>query len=106
MNYFSKGNPVDRVYGRWTPRDPPWIGGGADRRKLGRDGVLVGVRPPATPEHVSSPVRSQKREGSTGNPSRASPGLVRLCGNRVTVEKLWQRGNSTVVVLELRGRGT
>jgi hypothetical protein len=39
------------------------------------------------------------------NPSWASPGLGRRCGDRAMVEKLRQRGKSTVVVLELRGRG-
>jgi hypothetical protein len=96
---------VDRVHGRWTPRGPPWTGSGTDWWKLGRGGVLAGVWPLATPKHVSTPARVQQREGSVGSPSRASPGLKRQCGDRVTAEKLWRRGNSMVAVLELGGRG-
>jgi hypothetical protein len=83
MNYFSTGNPVDRVHECWTTawsRGPPWTSGGADRGTPGRGGVLAGVWPPATPEHGSSSVRVHKREGSAGNQSQASLELGRWCG--------------------------
>jgi hypothetical protein len=76
MNYFSKGNPVDWVQGWWTPCGLPWTSGGTDRRKLGHGGVLIGVWLSATPEHVSSPARVPKRDGSIGHASRGSGGGV------------------------------
>jgi hypothetical protein len=48
---------------------------------------------------------AQQREGSTGNPSRASPRLRRRCGDRAMVKKWRWRRNSTAAVLQLRGRG-
>jgi hypothetical protein len=96
MNYFSKGNPVDSVHRPWTTsgsRSPPWIGGSTDRRAMGHSGVLVGVSPPATP------ARAQQREGSAGNPSRATLGLRRRCGDWATTEKR-RRWNSMEVALE------
>jgi hypothetical protein len=71
----------------------------------GRGGVLTGAWPLDIPECGSSLARAQKSEGSTGNPSWASPGLRRCCGDWATTEKRRLRGNSVVVVLELRRRG-
>jgi hypothetical protein len=99
---------VDRVHGRWTTAGscgPSWTGGGVDRRTLGRGGVLIGVWPLVTPEHRSSSARAQKREGSAGNPSWASPKLGWWCAGRATVMKQRRREDSAVAVFELGGRG-
>jgi hypothetical protein len=50
---------MDRFHGWWTTtglHGSPWTGGGADRRVLGRGGMLVGVGPSATPGRGSSPI--------------------------------------------------
>jgi hypothetical protein len=60
--------------------------------------VLTGAWPPATPEHGSSSVGAQQREGNTGNSARASPRLGRRRGNRVAEER--KLGNSDAQVSE------
>jgi hypothetical protein len=108
MNYFSKGNLVDQVHGRWTTagsRGPSWTDSGVDGRMPWRGGMLTGVWPPATPEHGSSPARAQKREGSAGNPSQASPELEQWCSGRAMTMMRLRREDSTAVVFELGGRG-
>jgi hypothetical protein len=62
--------------------DRRWHG----QEEAGCGGMLTGVWPPATPEHESSQARAQKREGSMGNLSRASPGLGWPCGDRAMAE--------------------
>jgi hypothetical protein len=47
------------------PQGSLWTGDGVDMRVSGRSGALTGSRPPATPEHRSSPTESEKREGNT-----------------------------------------
>jgi hypothetical protein len=44
----------------------------------------------AAPRHGSSSVMGQRREGSTGSPSQASPGRGRRCGDRATAVKRQQ----------------
>jgi hypothetical protein len=61
---------------------PPWTEGGVDRSAPGLGGALIGAWPPPTPGHESSSARAPKREGSVGNPSRASPELGWWCGGR------------------------
>jgi hypothetical protein len=56
-------------------------------KTLEREGVLTGAWPLATPEHGSSPVGAQQREGSTGKSARASLGS----GGGVATGR--QRGN-------------
>jgi hypothetical protein len=46
--------------------------------------VLTRAWAPATPEHGSSPAGVQQREVNTGNSARASLGLGRRQGGRVT----------------------
>jgi hypothetical protein len=87
------------VHGRWTTTGscgPPWTDGGVDGRTLGHGGVLFEVWPPATPEHVSSPARAQKR----GERRELISGLTRAR------EVVWQSsdGNEVVVVFDLEGR--
>jgi hypothetical protein len=99
---------VDGVHEQWTlagSHSPPGTNDSVDRRAPWRDNMLARAWPPATPEHGSSPARAQKREGSAGNPSLASPKLRRWCRSRATVKKRQRRGTSVVVVLELRGMG-
>jgi hypothetical protein len=99
---------MDRVHGQWTTarsRITPWTSGGTDGRTLGCGGVLSRVWPPATLEHGISPTRAQKREGSVGNPSRASPELRRWCGGWAMAMKRWQREDSAIAVFELGRKG-
>jgi hypothetical protein len=63
-----------------------------------RGGALIGVWPPATPVHESSPAGAQQREESTGSSARASPELWRRCGDWATV-------GETVEVEELGDSG-
>jgi hypothetical protein len=82
------------------PQGPLWTGDGVDMRVSGRGGALTGSRPPATPEHRSSPTESEKREGNTGVLLWASPELGWQCGNRAMAEEELS-GAST----KLGGRG-
>jgi hypothetical protein len=93
---------MDSVHGPWTTsgsHGPPWTGGSADRRVTGHDGMLTDVWPSVTPEHASSLMRAQKREGSAGNPSRASAGLGRRCGNPATSVKRRRQWRSVEAAL-------
>jgi hypothetical protein len=76
---------MDRVHAsvdRPGALGPPWTDGG----------VLTGARPPAAPVRQSSPAGAQQREERTGSSSRASPGLGRRRGGRVTAVKArWRR---------------
>jgi hypothetical protein len=60
---------------------PPWTDTDADN---GHGGTLTGARPPAAPVRQSSPAGAQNGEGGTGSSLRASPGLERRRGGRVT----------------------
>jgi hypothetical protein len=76
---------VDRVHvsvDRPGVLDPPWTDVGTDN---GHDGALTGARPPAAPVRQSSLAGAQIGEGSTGSSIRASPGLKRRRGGRVTM---------------------
>jgi hypothetical protein len=98
---------VDSVHGWWTTtgsHDPPWIGGGADRRAPGSGGTLVRSGPPAAPEHGNLPAGAEKGEGSTGVPSRASPRLRLRCGGRATVMKRRRMRCSVAIVLKFGER--
>jgi hypothetical protein len=61
-----------------------------DRALAGRRGSLE-LSLAAAPEHVGSPMMAQRRERSTGSPSRASPGHGWWRGDRVMVVKKWWR---------------
>jgi hypothetical protein len=61
-------------------------------------GALTGGWPPATLEHESSPAGAQQREGNTGNPAQASPGLG---GGEVA-----RRRRETAVVVGARWGGS
>jgi hypothetical protein len=77
---FFIGNPVYWVHGWWTTagsHSPPWTIGGVDRRASGCGGTLVGVGPPATLGHGSSPAGAKNGGQTTGVLFQASPGLER-----------------------------
>jgi hypothetical protein len=96
---------MDSVHGPWTAsgsHGPPWTGGSADRRVTGHGGMLTDVWPSVTPEHASSLMRAQKREGSAGNLSRASAGLGRRCGNPATSVKRQRQWRSVEAALNHR----
>jgi hypothetical protein len=78
---------VDRVHvslDRPGALGPPWIDVGEDN---GHGGALTGARPPAAQVRRSSPVGAQNGEEGTGSSIRASPGLERRRGGRVTTGK-------------------
>jgi hypothetical protein len=81
--------------------DRRWRGSKA----LEHGSALTGAWPLATPEHGSSSVGAQQREGNMGNSARASLGLGRRSGDRATVGKRRRRGCSATAVLGLRKRG-
>jgi hypothetical protein len=56
--------------------------------------ALTGAQPPATPVHQSSPVGAQQREEHTGGSTRASLGLGRRRGGRVTAVQNRRRWRS------------
>jgi hypothetical protein len=98
---------MDRGRVAWSTVDRRWYGPKAPKH----GGALTGVWPPATPEHGSSPVGAQQREGNTG--------LGQRCGDRATAGKRQQRESSATAALglwkmgrvrwgrcgDLRGRG-
>jgi hypothetical protein len=90
---------VDRVHERWTTARS------CSPHGAGRGGVLVGVWPPATLGHGSSPERAQKREGSAGSSPQASPELRQRCGGRATAMKRRWREDLVAMVFELPGSG-
>jgi hypothetical protein len=76
---------MDLVHSSWTTAAPvhggPWIGGSVmTSPELDLE---------ATPGHGSSSMMVQRRERSTGSPSRTSPGHRRRCGDRATAVKKW-----------------
>jgi hypothetical protein len=88
---------VDRVHASmdWPGvLGPPWTDGGTDRLGPGRGGTLTGARPPATPVHQSSPAGAQQGEERKGSSARASPGLGRRRGGRVTAVQNRRRRRS------------
>jgi hypothetical protein len=84
---------------------PPWISSNVDIKEPRHGSALVGVGPPATPEHGSSVVGAENGGRSTGIPLRASPKLRRWCGGQAMAMKQWQRRNSAVATLKLWERG-
>jgi hypothetical protein len=57
-----------------------------------RGGTLTGAWPPATPEHGSSLVGAQQREGNTGNSARAAVWRPGDDGETVEERKLGNNG--------------
>jgi hypothetical protein len=80
----------------------PWTDGGVDRGGPGRGGALTEAQPPAAPVRQSSPVGAQQREERMGSSARASPGLERRRGGRVTAVKA-RRCRCSVRALLRRG---
>ncbi len=75
---------MDKSVDRPGVLSPPWTDAGADN---GRGGALTGAQPPAAPVCRSSPTGTQNGEGGTGISIRASSGLERRRGGRVTTGK-------------------
>jgi hypothetical protein len=71
----------------------------------GRGGALTEVRPPAAPVRQSSPAGAQQREERTGCSARASPGLGRRRGGRLTAVKARRRLCSVRGLLRRGERG-
>jgi hypothetical protein len=106
--YFSNDKSVDRVHASvdWPGAlSPPWTDGGADRGGAGHGGALTGGQLPAAPVRQSSPVGAQQREEHTGSSARASLGLERCRGGRVTAVKARRRRCSVRGLLRRGERG-
>jgi hypothetical protein len=96
---------MDKAVDRPGALGPPWTNGGVDRGGPGRGGALTGARPPATPVHQNSSVGAQQREEGTGSSARASLGLGRRRGGRVTAVKIRRHRCSVRVLLRRGERG-